>query len=236
MQPITHEKRGVPAEFNRVARAYDTLALLNPGYRSHLRRSARRLGLGARPRVLDLCCGTGLSTEALVREYPNAEIVALDASAGMLDVARKKRRLAAVEWVLGDASDPAAAGVCGPFDGALMAYGIRNLPEPDAALANLIRLVRPGGRVAFHEYSVADSGWGRLVWRAVSSGVIIPLGAALSGNGDIFRYLRRSVLEFDGATEFCARLERAGFVDVADLPMGGWQRGIVHTFLATVPE
>lgn len=230
---ITSEKQAVPGEFDRVARAYDLLSALNPGYRRHLELSARRLRLGRRPRILDLCCGTGLSTAAALAAYPDAEVTALDASSGMLEIAQHKHELASARFVLGDATDPAAAGATGPYDGILMAYGIRNVPDADRCLANLLALLEPGGRIAFHEYSVADSRISRLVWKAVSSGVIIPLGAALSGNADIFRYLRRSVLEFDGVARFCARLEAAGFSEVDVERMGGWQRGIVHTFTAT---
>jgi ubiquinone/menaquinone biosynthesis C-methylase UbiE len=227
------DKQTVPTEFNRVARAYDLLSALNPGYRRHLEISARRLRLDRRPRILDLCCGTGLSTAAALAAYPDADVTALDASSGMLDVARKKRELAPAQFVLGDATDPAAAGISGSFDGILMAYGIRNVPDPDRCLANLRDLLEPGGRIAFHEYSVADSRYARTVWRAVSTGVIIPLGAVLSGSADIFRYLRRSVLEFDGVAAFCERLEGAGFSNVEVEAMGGWQRGIVHTFTAS---
>jgi ubiquinone/menaquinone biosynthesis C-methylase UbiE len=233
--PIHEQKQSVPTEFNRVARAYDLLSALNPGYRRHLEISARRLRLGRRPRILDLCCGTGLSTAAVLATYADAEVVALDASSGMLDLAQQKKALAAARFVLGDATDPAAAGIEGPFDGVMMAYGIRNVPDADRCLENLRALLAPGGRVAFHEYSVADSRLARLIWKAVASGVIIPLGAALAGNADIFRYLRRSVLEFDGVQAFCRRLERAGFTDVDVERMGGWQRNIVHTFTATAP-
>lgn len=225
-------KQAVPGEFDRVARAYDLLSALNPGYRRHLVKSGRRLRLGRRPRILDLCCGTGLSTAAVLAAYPDAEITALDASSGMLEIAQHKRALAAVRFVLGDATDPAAAGAAGPFDGIMMAYGIRNVPEPDRCLANLRELLEPDGRIVFHEYSVADSRYAQMVWKAVSTGVIIPLGAVVSGNADIFRYLRRSVLEFDGVERFCRRLEAAGFTDVKVEAMGGWQRGIVHTFSA----
>jgi hypothetical protein len=62
--------------------------------------------------------------------------------------------------------------------------------------------------------------------------VIVPLGAAATGSGELFRYLRRSVLAFDGVRAFEARLRRAGFDDVTTQGMDGWQRGIVHSFLA----
>lgn len=231
---LAEAKARVPTSFNGIAGTYDLLTGMNPGYRRHLRMSAERLEAPARGRILDLCCGTGLSTAALRKVYPWAEIVGLDASEGMLEKARKKRELRA-EWVLGDATDPAAAGVEGPFDAILMAYGIRNLPDPDRGLENLRSILAPGGQIAFHEYSVSDSPRARLIWNAVTLGVIIPGGLLTARKTDIYRYLRRSVNEFDGVRAFEARLRRAGFVDVRTEAMDGWQRGVVHTFLARNP-
>jgi ubiquinone/menaquinone biosynthesis methyltransferase len=232
---VHDDKARVPGEFDRVARRYDLLCTLNPGYGKHLAWSARRMALPARARLLDLCCGTGLSTAALVKAYPGARVIGLDASPEMLAVARQKPALAAVQFVVGDAMDPAAAGVEGPFDGVLMAYGIRNVTDPDLCLARVRELVRPGGVVCFHEYSVADSRAARVVWSAVSSGVIVPLGALATGSGELFRYLRKSVLAFDGVRAFEERLRRAGFAEVKSETMDGWQRGIVHSFLARRP-
>ncbi len=228
-------KREVPSDFDRVARSYDLLTALNPGYHAHLRASARRLDLPPGARVLDLCCGTGASTEALLRVRPDASIVALDASAGMLSVARAKRRLRGVRFVRGDATDPRAAGVDGAFDGVLMAYGIRNLPDPDLALSRVLELLAPGARAVFHEYSVADSPLARHVWDLVCFGIIVPGGLLTSGSTRIYRYLHRSVREFDGVRAFEARLRAAGFCDVWTGPMSGWQRGIVHSFVARRP-
>lgn len=228
----TERKQRVPDDFDRVARRYDLLCALNPGYGKHLAWSARRMALPPRARVLDLCCGTGLSTRALVRAYPDADVVAVDASREMLSVARRKPELARVRLLVGDAMDPAAAGAEGPFDGVLMAYGIRNVPDADACLARLRELLAPGGVACFHEYSVADSRAARAVWNAVAGAVIVPLGAAATGSGELFRYLRRSVLAFDGVRRFEERLRAAGFDDVSTEGMDGWQRGIVHSFLA----
>lgn len=235
--PLSRVKRGVPAAFDRVAHAYDRLTGLNPGYHRHLTRSAERLLLsGDRPRILDLCCGTGSSTAALLQVYPRAAVVGLDASGEMLRRAETKTQLASVDFVEGDASDPAAAGVTGPFDGVLMAYGIRNVPEPDRALRRIHSLLAPGGRAVFHEYSVADSWLRRAVFETVCFSVMMPSALLASGTIDLFRYLRRSVVSFDGVQGFSDRLRRAGFVDVWTAEMDGWQRGIVHSFVARRPR
>ena len=160
---------------------------------------------------------------------------AADARA-MLAAARRKPLSTRVDFLHGDAMDPQeTAGVTPHFDGIFMAYGIRNVSDPDLCLQRLQSLLRPGGTICFHEYSVADTARSRLIWNAVTLGVIIPMGMVTARRSPIYRYLRRSVLEFDGVAAFEERLGRAGFVNVHTLPLGGWQRGIVHSFLASRP-
>lgn len=234
MNALQLDKAGVPTRFDEVATAYDLLTGANPGYHKHLRWSASRLALPPGARVLELCCGTGASTAALRSCYPDAEIVALDASTGMLDVARRKPGLRAT-FVHGDAMDPTACGIEGPFDAVFMAYGIRNMPDPDLCLSRIRDLLVPGGRLGLHEYSVADSGLATALWNLVSWGIIIPGGMITHPRSDIYRYLRRSVVTFDGVARLEGRLRVQGFRDVQTLPMDGWQRGIVHSFLGTAP-
>lgn len=228
-------KSDVPGEFDRVARSYEFLTGLNPGYRRHLRLSASRLRASRDADILDLCCGTGASTRAILAEHPTARVTAADASPGMLEQARRRLPEARVRFVQADAMDPRASGIEGPFDAILMAYGIRNMTDPDRCLANVLELLRPGGTICFHEYSVAESARSRATWNAVSLGVIIPGGFVTSGTTRLYRYLRRSVLDFDGVAAFEERLWKAGFREVRTEPMDGWQRGIVHSFLARRP-
>lgn len=246
---LVRRKREVPADFDLVAPTYDTLVSRNPGYLDHLRLSAGRLRLpdgGRGLRLLDLCCGTGLSTAALLAEYPHAEIVGLDASSGMLDLARTKADMAGagVRFVLGDAMDPLpvlreALGLRDDepvaFDGVLMAYGIRNMPDPDSCLAQLLTLLKPGAPICFHEYSVKGSPRAQGTWTFVAWAIIIPSGLITSRHTRIYRYLWRSVLAFDTRKEFENRLRSAGFAEVRSEPVDGWQRGIVHSFLAAAP-
>lgn len=233
---FNEQKVGVPGQFDEVAGNYDLLVALNPGYHAHLKTSAKRLEAPPQGRLLDLCCGTGASTRAMIKAYPQAEVTGVDASIGMLERARQKSKLSNVKFVHGDAMDVRASGIEGEFDGILMAYGIRNVPDPDLCLQRLKTLLKPGARICFHEYSVADSLYAKFVWNLVCFGVIIPGGLITSPKSGIYRYLRRSVNEFDGVKAFEARLKKHGFTNVHTQSVKGWQWGIVHSFIAERPK
>ena len=231
-------RHAVPAAFDTGAAAYDQLVGANPGYHDHLRISVRRMRIpdrGRGLRLLDAGCGTGASTAALLAVLPEAEVVALDASAGMLAAAAAKRWPASVRFVHTRVEDLAEAGVEGPFDGIFAAYLLRNLGDPDATLGRFRTLLRPGGTLALHEYSVRDSVRATAMWNAVCWGVIIPFGRLRTGDATLYRHLRRSVNGFDGATALRNRLRVNGFAAVHSETMPGWQNGVVHTFLAGAP-
>lgn len=224
----------VARSFDEHAPSYDRMVGSNPGYHDHLRMSARRMGLpdqGAGLRLLDVGCGTGASTQALLDAAPEAEIVAVDASREMLEQARRKSWPSRVRFVHGDATELDRAGVAGPFDGILAAYLLRNLPDRNAALRSFHALLRPGAPLALHEYSVADSARSKGVWTAVCWGVIIPMGRLRTGSAGLYRYLWRSVLDFDGVEALTTRMRATGFQDVRVQTVPGWQQHIVHTFL-----
>ncbi|MGW2836277.1 methyltransferase [Streptomyces sp. NPDC001493] len=241
--------------FDHASLAYDRLVAANPGYHAHLRRSARRLGLphgGAGLRVLDLGCGTGASTAALLAAAPYAEIVAVDASAGMLAQAAAKEWPAHVRFVHSPVealADGAGAGpggavggdtvgggaVGGRFDAVFAAYLFRNVTDPDAVLLSVRELLSPGGRLAVHEYALSEGRTHRSLWSAVCRSVVMPLGRA-AGDGELYRHLWRSVLDFDTAPAFAERIGRAGFEGARVLPLPGWQTGITHTFVARAPR
>ncbi|KQU49494.1 ubiquinone biosynthesis methyltransferase UbiE [Rhodococcus sp. Leaf278] len=228
----------VPGAFDVGAKAYDRLVGANPGYHEHLVKSAQRLripDLGTGLRLLDIGCGTGASTAALLEAAPHAEIVAADASAEMLEVARSKDWPSNVTFVHSRVEDLAVNGVDGPFDAILAAYLIRNVDEPDTELKSLLSLLRPGSTIAFHEYSVHDSLRARISWNVVSWGIIIPLGWLATRDATLYRHLWRSVVTFDGASAFMRRMQRAGYTGVARETMTGWQNGVVHTFLGSRP-
>ncbi len=248
------------AAFDHGAAHYDLMVGLNPGYHAELRRAARDLverileGFGpttghnppvsVRPprslSLLDLACGSGASTRALLSAAPaGSEVLGLDASDGMLAQARRKR------WPDGVRFDRAVAGdldlaALGPasFDGVLTAYLFRNLPEDrrDRAASEIFELLRPGGWVTVQEYSVADDRRARAVWDAVCGAVIVPLGGLVGSGRDLYRYLWRSVVDFESFGRLADRFAAAGFDRLATRTATGWQRGILHTLIAHKPE
>lgn len=223
--------------FDHAARSYDALVTANPGYHAHLRRSARRLGFGSQGhglRVLDLGCGTGASTAALLSVLPQARITAVDASAGMLERAAAKRWPPGVTFAHAPAEELAAAGVGGPFDAVFAAYLFRNTIDPDRILASVRTMLKPGGRLVAHEYTLSGKRRHRALWSAVCAG-LLPVTTAL-GDGPLYRHLWRSVIEFDTADRFAQRLEGAGFAQVRVLPLPGWQTGITHTVVGRLPR
>jgi demethylmenaquinone methyltransferase / 2-methoxy-6-polyprenyl-1,4-benzoquinol methylase len=217
-----------PAEvrtmFDRIAPFYD---LMNRTMTLGLDRSWRRLAAGAavRPgdRVLDACCGTG--DLALAANAAGGDVVGLDFSEPMLERARRKSD--AVEWVQSDVLALPFADAS--FDAATVGFGIRNLADLEGGLAELARVVRPGGRVACLEIT-RPRGLLRPFFRLWFDGLVPLLGKAFPGGG-AYTYLPASVRRFPGPEDLAAAFERAGLGSVSWRLLGG---GIVALHVGTV--
>ncbi|MFB7829613.1 methyltransferase domain-containing protein [Streptomyces hydrogenans] len=226
------------AAFDHASPTYDLMTSASPGYFAHLRRSARRLGLpdgGAGLTVLDLGCGTGTSTRALLRAAPLATVIGVDASAGMLARARAKTWPDGVSFVHASVESMDEVKANGPYDAVFAAYLLRNVADPDVVLRDIHGLLRPGGRLSVHEYSLGPRRRDRLVWSSVINGFVLPW-ARLNGNAPLYRHLHHSVVRFDTPDALTDRMRQAGFARVRRLPMPGWQTGITHTFVAERPH
>jgi ubiquinone/menaquinone biosynthesis C-methylase UbiE len=251
----------VRTEFDTAAPRYDLMVALNPGYHDHLRAAARSLlaALGTRTglRLVDLGCGSGASTAALLSQAHDGRVrsvVGVDASAGMLAQARVKPWPPGVRFEQGRAedlprtdgdtatsTDGAADGSAdlapGAADGVLATYLFRNVPadDRDDATRRVFDLLAPRGALAVQEYSVVDRRRAAALWTVVCWLVVIPLSAVTTRRTRLYRYLWRSVMDFDSIETFTARLHRAGFADVDVDTVGGWQHGILYTITARKP-
>ena len=216
---------GSGAMFDRIAARYDAMnRVLSFGLdRGWRRRTVRALALGAAPRVLDLATGTGDLAFDIARMHPDATVIGLDPSRQMLAVAHAKRarrgladRITLVE---GDAQHLPYRD--GEMDAATIAFGIRNVPDRLAALREMARVVRPGGRVAILELGEPRSGFMAKAALFHTRHVVPRLGALLSGARE-YKYLQRSIAAFPPSTEFAALMEQAGLrvIEVVPLTFG----------------
>lgn len=253
----------VPEAFDEVADRYDLMVALNPGYHAHLRASAQVLvdalvrgrATAATPMALvDVGCGSGASTQALVQVLAASNtayrLVGVDGSAGMLREARAKSWPEQVSFVHGRAErldelpevavaivdNARAPGEAAGLDGIFAAYLVRNVQQRDELFSALLALLRPGGTLVVHEYSVAGNRIATAIWSAVCWGVVVPLGWVTSRRTRLYRYLWRSVMDMDSVPALRSRMRTAGFAQVHSRTIGGWQRGIIHTLHGQKPS
>ncbi len=235
--------------FDRAAPTYDAMVALSPGYHDQLRTAAEalveRLTRGAgtrRSTVLDLGCGSGASTQAVLDAWATAgrdpgalEVTGVDASEGMVAQARAKTWPESVDLVVSDAVAHLRGLPDASVDGVLGAYLLRNVPDRAALVAEVARVLRPGGAFVIHDYSVAGSVRAQAIWAAVCHGIIIPLAVVKRSDVPLHRYLYTSVRDFDSVERICERLQSAGLVDVRHRSYPGWQDGVVHTVVGSAP-
>jgi demethylmenaquinone methyltransferase/2-methoxy-6-polyprenyl-1,4-benzoquinol methylase len=200
--------------FDRIAPVYD---VMNRVMTAGLDRSWRRLAVEAviQPgdRVLDACCGTGDLAVAAERE--GGIVTGLDFSPRMLERARRKSET--VTWIEGDLLELPFED--GSFDAATVGFGVRNVADLEAGLAELQRVLRPGGRLAILEIT-QPRGVLRPFFSLWFERIVPLLGKVLPG-GKAYTYLPASVRRFPGAEELAALLERQGFEQVRFRLLGG---------------
>jgi demethylmenaquinone methyltransferase / 2-methoxy-6-polyprenyl-1,4-benzoquinol methylase len=221
--------------FERIARFYDLLnTVMTAGLDRKWRIRAVDLArVGPGDRVLDVATGTGeLALELARRVSPGGEVVGSDFSEAMLARARVKPRPAVdaelrFEW--GDALELPYED--DSFDAATVGFGLRNFAEIDRGLAEMRRVVRPGGRVVILEFTNPTRPPLSFFYR-VWFDRIVPVLGRLSSDPDAYSYLPESVKRFPAPAGLAARLERAGLSEIGYLLTAG---GIVVIHVGTVP-
>jgi ubiquinone/menaquinone biosynthesis methyltransferase len=232
-EKLHNNKTVVPKAFNRVAKLYDLATQLSQGYQEDLNRSAEKLQLKGTENVLDLCCGTGKSSLACLQFLPNGHLTGIDNSEGMLAVATNKfkKEINAGKVVL-HLQDAMQLDVPdNTFDAVFIAYGLRNMPDYNAFLKGVHRVIKPGGKICIHDYSIKNNGWARTYWKILGYGFIIPFCTLLTGSSVIFRYLIKSVLNFPHPEAIATLMENNGFENVVIHEQSSWRKPILHTFI-----
>ncbi len=230
----------VAAMFDALAERYDLLNdVLSLGQDRLWRRFvAAAVAAGPGERVLDLAAGTGTSSRTFTTA--GAYCVACDFSLGMLQVGA--RRAVSGRLPGGPAPGPVrfAAGDAlalpfrdGAFDAVTISFGLRNVADPDAALAEMLRVTRPGGRLVICEFghlpaARLDAWYGRYLGAALPA-----VARRLSPSGDAYEYLAESIREWPRAPELARRIGAAGWSAIR------WRNltlGVVTVHAALRPE
>jgi demethylmenaquinone methyltransferase/2-methoxy-6-polyprenyl-1,4-benzoquinol methylase len=215
--------------FDRIAERYDLLnRLLSFGIDVRWRTKAIRcLGLDGKGRILDVATGTG--DVAIAAAKTGLSVVGVDPSVGMLSVGRDKVRRAGlenqVELEVGNAERLPFADAS--FDGSIIAFGIRNVPDRARGISEMRRVVRPGGRVVVLELGEPrGAALGRLARFHVHT-VVPVIGGLVSGSRE-YAYLQRSIAAFPRAEEFAETMASVGLAIESVIPL---TFGVAHLYV-----
>jgi demethylmenaquinone methyltransferase/2-methoxy-6-polyprenyl-1,4-benzoquinol methylase len=210
--PGTLPEEQVRAMFDRIARVYDLMnSVMTVGLHQRWReRAADLAALRTGGRALDVATGTGDLAIALKRRVgPSGDVVGSDFSEGMLELARTKAGDVHFEW--GNALELPYEN--GSFDAATVGFGARNFSDLARGLAEMTRVVRPGGRVVVLEITTPERpplSWFFRLW----FDRLVPLLGRVAGDSDAYTYLPSSVRRFPSARGLAAAMTAVGLVRV----------------------
>lgn len=224
---LDKQPREVAAMFDDVAEHYDrTNSVISAGLDRHWRAVTRRvLDLTPDQRVLDLAAGTAVSTTSLAQS--GAWCVAADFSLGMLRRGQDRQ----VPKVAADGLHlPFATGV---FDAVTVSFGLRNMSDTVAALAELRRVTRPGGRLVICEFSSPVFAPFRIVYLNYLMRALPVIAARVSSNGEAYRYLAESIRAWPDQEALAVLVAKAGWGKVEWTNLTG---GVVALHQAVNPE
>jgi demethylmenaquinone methyltransferase / 2-methoxy-6-polyprenyl-1,4-benzoquinol methylase len=214
----------IASMFDAIASRYDLLNhLLSAGIdRRWRKRAVRALSLTGAEQVLDLCTGTGdLAMEAVTARPGAARAIGLDFAGAMLNVGRAKLRKAGLgrrlALVRADATRIPLHDAA--VDAVTIGFGIRNVQDVPAACREMLRVLRPGGRLAILEFAVPTTPGlsGCYLWYLQH--VLPRIGRAISRHEAAYGYLPASIGAFATPAEFVKILRQEGFNDISAVPL-----------------
>lgn len=232
------KKEQVGRMFDRIAPYYDLLnRLLSLGIdRAWRRRAIRELADAPHAQVLDVATGTADVAIQTVRQLPGVKrIVGLDLSQQMLDIGRQKVEKAGLSERIGlqqgDSENLPFAD--NTFDAITVAFGVRNFEHLDRGLREMLRVLRPGGRLVVLEFSHPHSFPFRQLFQFYFRHILPTIGRLTSKDPRAYRYLYESVQAFPDGREFLNLLQQTGYNSKQCIPL---TLGVCSIYVADKPS
>lgn len=207
---LNKDPKEIASMFDSLASRYDVMDALMTGGLDRVWMTALRKAVAPHPgeRILDLAAGTGASSAALAKG--GAEVVACDLSEGMIEVGRERHP--EIEFVHGNAMDLDFED--GSFDAVTISWGLRNIPDPQLALREMARVVRPRGRLVVLEFSTPPSRVFRGMYNVYQSTVMPALARLASTNDGAYDYLVESIRQWPTQEEIGRMIAANGWSEV----------------------
>ena len=117
-------------------------------------------------------------------------------------------------------------------DAIFIAYGLRNMPDYEKFIHNLYIILKPGGQLVIHDYSLKEAWYVKPLWKILGYGFIVPFCTLASGSAGIYNYLIKSVSDFLNPSQVKSLLERNGFEKVTIHHHPSWRQLFFHSFRA----
>jgi demethylmenaquinone methyltransferase/2-methoxy-6-polyprenyl-1,4-benzoquinol methylase len=220
----TEKQRYVASLFSRIAGRYDLMNdLMTLGMHRRWKRQTAALAVsGLSGPAIDVCSGTGDLALELARRPEVEHAVGLDLLHGMVSRAGAKvlaRGMSgSVTMMTGDALSLPFAG--GSFACATAGFSLRNMPDLEKALSEMVRVVRPGGRVALLELTPLAKGLKSALFRPIFHGLVPLIGKLVAGDRSAYSYLPQSVDRFLDADRLAGMLRDLGLEQVTYRRLG----------------
>ena len=236
--PAEVSSERVKSIFSSIAKEYERFNAVSSfgAYKLWLAGMAKQAPIDADDDVLDIAGGTGDVAFTMAREKRPAHIQCTDLVPEMLEVAQAHYAQGAaagvpVDFEVVDAQDIPYAD--NSYDVVTMAYGIRNMPDRLRALAEMHRVLKPGGALVCLEFSTPPNPLWRALYRFYLKHLIPFWGGLITGDKEGFVYLARSIKAFPDQRGLARMMEEAGFCDVS---WKNYTGGIAAVHVARKPE
>jgi demethylmenaquinone methyltransferase / 2-methoxy-6-polyprenyl-1,4-benzoquinol methylase len=219
------QEKKVKDIFSSISGKYDLAnTLLSLGIEKYWRKRFSSYIKGDEKRILDACCGTGMSTFSMLNKIPEknirqTKIFGIDFSKEMLEIAKKRllklelpKDNPKISFLEADTSNTAFED--NYFDLITVAFGLRNIVERDKAIEEFYRITAPEGRLLIMEFNLPQKGIFSKLYRFYLNRILITMGKIITGERDAYRHLAESIREFPDPEIIKDKLKKAGWKSI----------------------